>query len=107
MKHNTVTYKLSLYFTNIISQDLIMMFKLSMKLDVSLGDILLGVAGFSVAVCAYKYCSIKKREQIASLKSEVVNTSDEKQSISAKSDEKGNAPSNLCKQKVLSSKNHR
>ena len=55
-----------------------MIFKLSMKLDVSLGKILLGVAGLSVAVCAYKYCSTKKDEQTASLKSDVINTSDQK-----------------------------
>ena len=53
-----------------------MMFKLSMKLDVSLGSILLGVAGCSVAVCAYKFYYTKKSEQTSS-KSEVVNTSDQ------------------------------
>ena len=81
-----------------------MIFKLSMKLDVSLGNILLGVAGCSVAVCAYKYYFAKKDDQTSNLESEVINTSDEKQSISAKSDEKGHSSSNLSsKEKEFSS----
>ena len=80
-----------------------MIFKLSLKLDVSLGNILLGVAGCSVAVCAYKFYSTEKDEQITSLKSEVINTSDQNQSINAKSDEKGHGPSTVSsKEKVLS-----
>ena len=80
------------------------MFKLSLKLDVSLGNILLGVAGFSVAVCAYKFYFAKKDEQTASLKSEVIDTSTQEQNISAKSNENGHVTITLnSKKKLLSS----
>ena len=49
-----------------------MIFKLSLKLDVSLGNILLGLAGCSVAVCAYKYCFTKKTDQINSRSHDVI-----------------------------------
>ena len=39
------------------------MIKLSLKLEVSLGKILLGVAGFSAAICAYKLYSTKKSKK--------------------------------------------
>ena len=77
-----------------------------MKLDVSLSKILLGVAGCSVAVCAYKFYSTKKNEQ-TSFKSEVTNTSDQKQNISAKSDKKGHGPSTLSSKKKVVSNNER
>ena len=74
-----------------------------MKLDVSLGGILLGVAGCSVAVCAYKFYSTKKNEQTSS-KNEVTNTSDQKQNISSIRDKKGHGLStSSSKEKVLSS----
>ena len=72
-----------------------MMFKLSIKLDVSLGKILLGISGCSVAVCAYKFYFATKDEQTTGFKSEVIDTIDQKQNISAKSDENGHGPSTL------------
>ena len=41
------------------------MIKLSIKFDLSLGKILLGFAGVSVAVCAYKFCSSKNNEEVS------------------------------------------
>ena len=76
-----------------------------MKVDVSLGNIFLGVAGCSIAVCAYKFCFAKKDEKTASLKSKGINTIDQKQSISAINDEKVHGPSTLGNEKkVVSSK---
>ena len=81
------------------------MFKLSMQVDVSFGNILLGVAGCSLAVCAYKYCSTKNEDQTENLNREVVNTNDQKQSISAKNDEKGHSPSTLISDEKVDSSN--
>ena len=81
------------------------MFKLSMQIDVSLSDFLLGLAGCSVAICAYKYSSTKKDEHTENLKSEVIKTSEQNHTISAKSDDKGHDPSILIsKEVVVSSK---
>ena len=44
------------------------MIKLSMKIDLSLGKILLGFAGISVVVCAYKFYSLKQNEKVTSVK---------------------------------------
>ena len=41
------------------------MIKLSIKFDLSLGKILLGFAGVSVAVCAYKFCSSNNNEEVS------------------------------------------
>ena len=46
------------------------MIKLSMKFDLSLGKILLGFAGISVSVCAYKFYSAKKNEKVTCLTDE-------------------------------------
>ena len=82
-----------------------MIFKLSMRLDVSLSKILLGVAGCSVAVCAYKFYYVKKDEQTASLKSEVIDTCTQEQNISAKSNENGHVTTTLNSKKKLLSNN--
>ena len=49
-----------------------MMFKLSMKLDVSLGNVLVEVAELSVAVCAYKSYSTKKTNKTNSQSHNVI-----------------------------------
>ena len=52
------------------------MIKLSMKIDLSLGKILLGVAGISVAVYAYKIFSPDENEEVSCLTDEDVYPSD-------------------------------
>ena len=46
------------------------MIKLSLKIDLSLGKILLGFAGISVSVCAYKLYSTKENKEVTCLTDE-------------------------------------
>ena len=48
------------------------MIKLSIKIDLSLGRILLGFAGISVSVCAHKFYYSKKNEEDPKLKDNVI-----------------------------------
>ena len=77
------------------------MIKLSMKLDLSFGKILLGFAGISVAVCAYKFYIAKDIEESPNSYNDDIILTDSEQNCCFENKETDDLVSTLRSKKIF------